>query len=288
MKTPIAPVRSWLLRFTLFVIAASALMSCSPPARTEVEMRGPQHAATLIARRGETNWDLVALGDSAPAGVGVALGHSFVHIYAGYIEADLGVAVTVHNYATGGRRTVADWVEVVRSNEDLREDLRDAEVVTLWLGSHDLLSAVGAGRGGPCYPRPGEVDVDCLQKMTDSMREGFDQLFAEIAALARPDETLILAAEVGIPPPMLRAWKEDGTLDLLKGPAYEVWRDYLIQAAGRYGVHVVATYEVLNGPNGDWETPAEYLQLDRTHFNEQGHRLVADLYRSVGYEYSSP
>ena len=74
---------------------------------------------------------------------------------------------------------------------------------------------------------------------------------------------------------------------LLKGPAYEVWREHLIQAANRHGIHVVATYEALNGPNGDREMPPEYLQSDRTHFNERGHRLVADLYRSVGYEYFS-
>jgi hypothetical protein len=97
-------------------------------------------------------------------------------------------------------RTVAGWVEAVRSNENLRADLRNAEVITLWLGSHDILGAVGIS-GGPCYPGGGEVDLDCLRKTTDQMQVGYDQLLSEITALASPDETLILIAEIGIAPP---------------------------------------------------------------------------------------
>lgn len=292
MKGCIARVRSHFLLLGVLLAAGSAISGCSPVTGRKIEDTAPgtapQRIETDQAERVDTSWDLVSLGDSTPAGAGVGSNQSFVYIYAGYIEEDLGVPVTVHNYATGGLRTVADWVEVVRSNKELREDLRNAEVITIWLGSHDLLRAAGIGRGGPCYPRAGEIDLDCLQAMTDRMRKGFDSLFAEITALANPDETLILAAELGIPPPMFRAWIEDGTLDQLKGPAYEVWRDHLIQAAGRHGVRVVATYEVLNGPNGDQETPPEYLQPDRTHFNEQGHKLVADLFRGAGYETSGP
>jgi len=106
--------------------------------------------------------------------------------------------------------------------------------------------------------------------------------------LASPAQTLILIAEIGIPPPMVAAWQEDGTFALLKHHAYEVWRDHLIQAAEKHQVHVVPTYEILNGPAGDLRTPAEYLQPDGIHLNAKGHKLIADVHRSVGYEYSSP
>lgn len=287
MRGSLAGVRAHILLLSLLVVAGSSLVGCSSPVGKEVETIVPRHAGTLIAERGDTDWDLVALGDSTPAGYGVGPEHSFVQIYAGYIEEDLGVTVNVHNHATGSMRTVTGWAQQVRTDESLRDDLADAEVVTLWVGSHDMVRAVGVGRGGPCYPSAGEIDFDCLQETTDRMREGFDLLFSEIVALANPNDTLILAAEMGIPPPISAAWREDGTFHLLKGPAYEVWREHLIQAANRHGIHVVATYETLNGPNGDREMPPEYLQSDRTHFNERGHRLVADLYRSVGYEYFS-
>jgi len=248
----------------------------------------PKHASTLIAERGETTWDLVALGDSTPTGYGVGADHSYVQVFAGYIEEDLGVDVSVHNWATNSTQTVADWVEVVRNNQELREDLRNAEVITIWLGWHDVIPSIGVGRGGPCYKRADEVDVDCLREVTDPMQEGFDKLLSEIVSLASPDETLILIADAGIPSLFVARWKEYGTLDLLKRHAYEVWRDYIIQAASKHKVHVVYTYEVVNGPNGDQEVASEYIQSDGLHFNGQGHKLLADVHRKVGYQYSSP
>jgi len=288
MRGNLRRVRSHILLLSTLLAVGSAISGCSSVTRREVQTTAPKHAATLIAERGETSWDLVALGDSTPAGYGIGSDHSYVQVYAGYIEEDLGVTVNVHNYATGSTRRVADWVEEVRSNEKLRNDLRNAEVITIWLGWHDVIPSIGVGRGGPCYPRADEVDLDCLREVTDPMQEGFDLLLSEIVALASPAETLILIAEVGIPPLVVVRWKEDGTLALLKRHAYEVWRDYIIQAASNHSVHVVHTYEVLNGPNGDRETPPEYIQSDRIHFNEQGHRLVARIHRSIGYLYSSP
>jgi hypothetical protein len=74
----------------------------------------------------------------------------------------------------------------------------------------------------------------------------------------------------------------------MKEHAYEAWRDYILQAASTHGGLVVRTYEVINGPDGDQTLPPEYWQSDRVHFSEQGHELIADLHREVGYEYSRP
>jgi lysophospholipase L1-like esterase len=270
------------------LIAASMISACFPVSQKEDETMIPKFASTFIAERGDTSWDLVALGDSKPTGYGVGVDHSYVQVYAGYIEEDLGVDVAVHNWATNNTRTVADHVEAVRSNQELREDLRNAEVITIWLGWHDVIPSIGIGRGGPCYKRADEVDVDCLAEVTNPMQKGFDKLLSEIVSLASPDETLILLADVAIPSLFIARWKEYGTLDLLKRHAYEVWRDYIIQAASKHKIHVVYTYEVVNGPKGDQEVPSEYMQSDGLHFNEQGHKLLADIHRKVGYQYSSP
>jgi lysophospholipase L1-like esterase len=287
MRESLQMVPSFMLLFSILFAVATAIAGCSSSTAQEVEKTVPKHASTLIAERGETSWDLVALGDSTPAGVGVGVDHSYVQVYAGYIEEDLGVTVDVHNYATGSLRTVANWVQEVSRNENLRNDLQDAEIITLWLGSHDIIGAVGINNG-PCYQRAGEVDLDCLRETTDRMQEGYDKLLSEIVELASPAETLILISEIGIAPPWVRKWQEDGSFDLLKRHAYEAWRGHIIHAADKYRVHVVPTYEVLNGPNGDQAISQEYLQSDRVHLNEQGHRLMADIHRSVGYEYSTP
>ncbi|MGD2177990.1 MAG: SGNH/GDSL hydrolase family protein [Anaerolineae bacterium] len=246
----------------------------------------PKHASTLIAHRGERTWDLVALGDSTPTGYGVGGEASYVQVYAGYIEDDLGVDVAVHNWATNEIRRVADWVEAVRTNAELRDDIRDAEVITMWLGWHDVIPRILMGRLSSCYEGREGVDVDCLEEATSPMEDGFDHLLSEIVSLASPDETLILIADTGIPARFVETWKQDGTFDVTKEHAYEVWRNYIVQAASRHGVHVVRTYEVINGRSGDQPLPPEYWQPDRLHFSEQGHRLIADLHRKLGYGHS--
>jgi lysophospholipase L1-like esterase len=268
-----------------FVVCALALCACSPASTGGVGTVVPQQASTPIAQRGDTTWDLVALGDSTPTGHGVGAGNSYVQVYAEYIQEDLGVGVVVHNWATDSIRTVAKWAEEVRNNDELRDDLRNAEVITIWLGWHDVIPNIGIPRGGPCYPRSQAVDLDCLAEVTTPMEAAFEDLLSEIVSLASPSETLILIAEVGIPPLFVASWKEDGMFDDLRQHGYEVWREYIVEAASRHRVHVVNTYEVLNGVNGDQEMPPEYMQSDGLHLNAQGHRLLADRHRQVGYEY---
>jgi lysophospholipase L1-like esterase len=277
-----------ILLISIFIVVGFVILGCSQDSRTEVETMVPKHASTLIAERGDTSWDLVTIGDSTPTGYGVLPDHSYVQVYAEYIEEDLGINVVVHNWATNSTRTVAGWVEFVRNNQELREDMRSAEVITIWLGWHDVIPSIGIGRGGPCYKSADEVDVDCLGQVTKPMQDGFDKLLSEIVSLASPDETLILIADVGIPGLFVERWKEYGILDLLKRHAYEVWRDYIIQAASKHKVHVVGTYEVINGPNGDQTLPPEFSKPDGLHFSVEGHRLIANLHREVGYEYSGP
>ena len=284
MNGNLTGIKSHILLIGILIVA-TVISGCSPASRTGVETMVPKHASTLIAEHGDTSWDLVAIGDSTPTGYGVGADNSYVQVYAGYIEDDLGVDVVVHTWAINSTQAA---IRSVLSNETLREDLRNAEVITIWLGWHDVIPSIGIGRGGPCYKRADEVDVDCLGEVTKPMQEGFDKILSEIVSLASPDETLILIADVGIPGLFVERWKEDGTLDLLKRHTYEVWRDYIIQAASKHKVHVVGTYEVINGPNGDQTLPPEFSKLDGLHFSVEGHRLIADLHREVGYEYSSP
>jgi lysophospholipase L1-like esterase len=267
------------------LLPGAALSACSPRPSEESDAQAPHNAATLIAQRGDTSWDLVAIGDSTPTGYGVLSGHSYVDIYAGYIEQDLGIPVQVHNRATTSTRTVEGWVEEIRGNEELRQDIRDAEVITIWLGWHDLIPSIGVPRGGPCYPHSHEVDLACLAQVASPMQAAFDNLLAEIESLVDTETTLILIADAGIPRILVESWTEDGTFDILQEHAYEVWREYILQAASNHHAVVVHTYETLNGPNGDRAMPTEYMQSDGVHFNDAGHILIADMHRQVGYEF---
>lgn len=53
----------------------------------------------------------------------------------------------------------------------------------------------------------------------------------------------------------------------------------MVEAAGRYGVHVVPTFEAANGPNGETLLSPESRWPDGLHVNEDGHLFVAELFR---------
>jgi hypothetical protein len=277
---------TWIVLLIFVVVQASVLQACTSSSIEYEETKVPKHASTLIAQRGEATWELVALGDSTPTGYGVGIDHSYVQIYAGYIEEDLGVTVEVHNWSTNSTRAVSDWVEEVRSNGELKNDLQNAEVVTLWMGWHDLVPSIGVVGSGPCYKPPHEIDLDCLSEVTNPMLGAFDDLLSEITTLSNPSETLILIADVGIPPHFVEKWREDGTLDVMSKHAYEVWRGHILQAASKYGVHVVPTWNGLSQTGESQMIASEYMLFDGLHFNKKGHKLIADIHRKVGYEYS--
>jgi len=63
---------------------------------------GPS-TATAVAPEPGASWDYVALGESTPDCWRVSLHECYVNPYAEHIETDLGVKVTMHNWAVSGR-----------------------------------------------------------------------------------------------------------------------------------------------------------------------------------------
>ena len=223
-------------------------------------------------------WDYVALGDSYPHGHEVE--YSYVDYYAEHIEQDLGVDVEVHNFARDGQ-TIGALREFVYEDEELRIAIKDAEVITIWTGWNDLWRPLEKYRRETCG---GEDNLDCIRAEVAIMNSDFDAVLDEILSLTSTQDTLIRIADYGIP--HVNSWKHKGWFDTLVGPCYETWRDHLVEAAEKRGITVVYTYHVLNGPTGDLPMDESITLDDRVHLNEEGHRLVAQLHREVGYDFA--
>lgn len=251
-------------------------------------MKDQKRDPSLISERGVKTWNLVALGDSTPTGYGLDPDQSYVQVYANYIQEDLNVDVVVHNWATNETRTVSDWVKEVQKNEELRKDLSNAGVITIWLGWHNVIPHIIEVKEDSGIDIVAKIDSEYLQKVTFPMHEAFDKLLSEVSFLAPPNETLILIADVGIPSLLVRRWKEYGTFKQWNRLAYQVWREYIIQAANKHSIYVVHTHEIINSPDGNQAMPTEYMQSDGLHFNEEGHKIIAKAHRIIGYQYSSP
>ena len=106
-----------------FIAALVLLAACGAPEPTPT----PSPTATLVPTATSVPtptrvaaWDYVALGDSTVAMSGHVGDLAYTFHYAGYVEADLGVEVSILNRAVSGY-TSADLLDDIRNKEDWRE-----------------------------------------------------------------------------------------------------------------------------------------------------------------------
>lgn len=224
-------------------------------------------------------WDYVALGDSYPAGYGAQ--KSYVDYYAEYIQADLGVQVKVHNFSRTGLTTAA-LLNQVRNDEQIRIALQDAEVITIWIGWNDFTGSLAQYKAETCG---GDENLDCISNATRTFDQNIGLILDELLTLADPQNTIIRIADVGIPALFIHDWQQQGQFERLRNPAFEAWRNYLVNAANQRNLTIVPAYHTLNGSDGDELIPGIY-QSDGIHFNDKGQRLIADLHREAGYAYA--
>jgi len=263
-------------RFPLRVMGlVSALVllagACSPP--------GTPAATPTEAT---PTWDYIALGDSWAAGYGVG-GRSYVVYYAEHMEADLGVKVTVHNWGRGGLSSDG-LLAMLRNNQELRNAISEAEVVTFEIGGNDMTGPLHLYRVGSCG---GADNLDCCREGLTSFRANFDAIIAEILSLRSTTDTIIRTMEYGYP--WVNRDKELGIYEDLKPCWVEVFSEHIVQAASEHNIPVVDVYLAFNGPNGD-EDPVDkgYIGADGEHPSEAGQRLIAELHRELGYEPLGP
>jgi lysophospholipase L1-like esterase len=226
-----------------------------------------------------TTWDYVAFGGSGASGYGVE--KSYVDSFAEFIEQDLGITVNVQNYARAGQ-TVGRLLTLLREDDEHREAIQDAEVITIWPGIwNDLSGELELYRREECG---GDDNLDCIREEVAELNADLEAILDEIVSLANPQETLIRVAVPYIP--FVGSWQYKGWFDILLEPCYLDWRSDLIAAAEARGITVVDMYHALNGPDGDQPLDDDITQSDGWHLNDEGQLLLARLHRDAGYEYA--
>ncbi len=233
--------------------------------------------AVLVAAtcNGDTpeSWDLVALGDSTPTGYGSPPGSAYTYQFAELVEQDLGVEIEVHDHSLNPTRTVAGWVEAVRTDDALAADLADAEVVTMWLGWHNVVNLIA--------PYGGDLTDELRASLADrtaTMDDDFDELLSLIVEQA--PEARVLIADTGIPPLFVERWADEPYWPEMKQAIYLTWRDDLVAAAEVHGATVIRSYQALNGPSGDEMPGPSLIQADQLHFTAEGQTFLAELHFS--------
>jgi lysophospholipase L1-like esterase len=227
----------------------------------------------------EKVWDYVALGDSNPLGYGVT-GHSYVPIYGDFIAKDLGVEVQVHNRAFNGA-TSQQVLERLKTNQELQQDIREAEIITIDIGANDWSAPAYAYLAEKCG---GADNQDCLRALVESDSANFDVILDEVTMLEGADsEAHLRTLNMYMSNCDFPGYFDDPELLKAIKPYLDEFNAHIQQATEVRNGQVVPVYQALNGPDGT-QNPVQYLQADGCHLNTKGHQKVAQLLRELGYE----
>jgi lysophospholipase L1-like esterase len=262
------------------VVAGLLLAACGAPQPTPTPVP-PTPPPTLTpvpptptSASALPEWDYIALGDYM-----VGMYDSFAVPYAAHIEADLGVKVRLNKSWARAVMTSGALLGRLRTNQNMRDAISEAEIVTLVIGGNDLIDPMEPDGHGGC---DGEDTTDCLRDRLESFRVNYDAIIAELFTLCSP-KTIIRTMTYYYG--SLADYGFDGDLRPFYGPV----NDHVIQAASEHNIPVALVHLAFNGPDGN-EDPADkgYLSDDGLHPNEVGAALIADLHRELGYEFTCP
>lgn len=219
--------------------------------------------------RGET-WDYVVLGSS--------IGTWWTKYYLELIESDLGVKIQYHYYYVPSQ-PVSALLANVMNNKQLREDVRNAEIITIGVGSADMFKAIDD------YSKFSQSDRQKLEEAVEIFRETYNSMLSEVVSITSPTDTIIRIMDFYFP--WVGRYKEMGVYSSVK----QYWMKFnecIIQAGSQYSIPVAHVFEAFNGPLGD-DDPADkdYLSLDGKHPNVKGMKLIAEEFRKLGYQRAS-
>ena len=238
---------------------------------------GGEDAAEQAARTTTTvakaKWDLVAIGDSTPGAYGILPDEAYTRVYASMLADELGITVTVRDHATWEERTLADWYDVVGTDESLRHDLARAEIITLFVGGHDIAGAVMGGCTGS-WPKPLE---ECFRASTASMPRDFDRLLGAIRDVVPERAKILIGYDGGLPPAVTEVWSAKPYWPEMRQILVDGWRPGLQAAAKTHDATIIPFNDATSDDNGENLHP-EFIQGDGIHFNVDGHRFLAELH----------
>ncbi len=221
-------------------------------------------------------WDLVLMGDS------VLLQPTW-HIVS-RLEQELGVTVKLHEwinpdiakYGSNGGERSADLLARLQTDEALRQDLRDADVI-LFDVPFGILNDTCKG-----LDRSSSELESCWAESSAAYRADADGIFTELVALRDPSDAIIRVTDV-----WQFLWPTFHSLGIYNTvrPAWQAMNQGVADAAARHEIPLVRAYDAFTGPDGERDPVAAGDVLeDETHLTSQGSERLVDLIVALGFE----
>ncbi|SMX24060.1 SGNH/GDSL hydrolase family protein [Boseongicola aestuarii] len=211
-------------------------------------------------------WDYVALGGS--------IGAQWMKHYGALIESDLSVEIVYYDHSFPFQK-VSALREKVTGEPNIREDIVNAEVITIGVGFADMRPAItlwGSERKTPdSEGMNGAIHEFCL---------AYDAMLSEVVSLAAPT-TIVQIMDFYFP--YVEAHRDMGIYESTKQD-WKRFNECIATAGSRHGVAVAQVHKAFNGPLGD-DDPAKkgYLDSGGKHSSEEGMQVIAEEFRRLGY-----
>ena len=212
------------------------------------------------AKKGKT-WDYVILGCDIGA-------WGWTEYYGDYIETDLGVTIVRHDYMWP-TQLASMLLENLQNKEELRDDIINAEVITIGIGFADMDTIL--------YYPPHRINEELK-----IFKEAYNAILSEILSLNNSTDTIIRVMDFYCP--YLHLYTDRGIYKDTK----RYWMEFnkcIAEVAEKHGVLVAQVFQAINGVHGD-DDPNEkgYLASDGQYLSDEGYWVVAKLVRELGYE----
>jgi len=229
---------------------------------------------------------LVVLGDSIARGATCETCSTYPYQVATAMSDALGTEVEVTNDAVDGA-VIADTLELVRTDDTVRDELADADAVILTIGYNDLAFA---RIDDPCgveqnFPEIAWTDVThgCIDDAATEANRDFGAVLDEIQALRADQPTMVRVTQVYnnvIGNDVDPGW--DAKVAVAPSLyAVDAMNEALCSAAEDHGAICVDTHHALNGEDG-LGAAGSYL-TDYTHLSQEGHDAFAQAIIEAGF-----
>jgi lysophospholipase L1-like esterase len=244
----------------------------------------PTNASAAAAQLNYT-----ALGDSLAFGILDFSRGGYVPRYASYVQSDTGSNVTLNNLGQNGW-TSARLLNALRTDGNFRNSIINSQVVTWDIGGNDFLRNMDDYKSGTCG---GADNQNCLRDAISSFKANWNAIIVEILSLRSNGNTVIRTMDIYNPfvnaQKASDSWAADGGLNdfqVIKPYLDDANRHILLTTTAN-SIPCARVYRAFNGANGDEDAGDKgYISAfdpSGVHPNETGHRVIADLFRALGY-----
>ncbi len=222
-----------------------------------------------------TQWQYTALGDSIGAGLIATTG--YVPRYRSYVATDTSASVTLTNLSVSGW-TSGNLLNALNNDSNFRAQISSAQVVTWDIGGNDLLDAIDRFNKGTCG---GADNQDCMRSAVTTFNSNWDATVTKILSFRDKNSTIIRTMDIYNP--FVATLKTNGTFATVN-PYLTQINAHIASSAAANGIPVAQVHTAFNGAAGDEDPIAKgYIALDGVHPNDNGHKVIADAFRTLGY-----